>query len=162
MTLQGLKKTVATGFAGTVTAAALMLGFSATAHADVFDDIAGEFAHGAGTGPVANLVTQSLKLRQMGFKPSQANVAAVTDALNYRPNQTPLIKALQATVDQQTHLMQQQQAIQGGNNPVTIGINQYDPSSPGGITAGPGGINLGGGAWQIGGQPGSIVGPPRG
>jgi hypothetical protein len=140
-----------------------MLGFgSAIAHADVFDDIANEYAHGAGTGPVANLVVQSIKLRQMGFKPTQANVAEVTDALNDRPNQTPLIKALQQTVDLQNHLMQQQQAIQGGNNPVTIGINQYDPSSPGGITAGPGGINVGGGPVQIGGQPGSRVGPPRG
>jgi hypothetical protein len=162
MALQGLKETMTTAVVSTSTAVGLMLGVGVpAAHADVFDDIAGQYAHGAGTGQVANLVTQSLKLRAMGFKPSPSNAAEVTKALDDRPNQTPLIHALQSTIEYQNKLKSETQAAQG-NNPVTIGINQYDPNSPGGVTAGPGGVNLGGGAWQIGGQPGSVVGPPAG
>ncbi|MBV8930074.1 MAG: hypothetical protein JO152_13210 [Mycobacteriaceae bacterium] len=160
MTLQGLKQTVTGGVASTSMAVALMLGFSpAIAHADVYDDIGEQYAHGAGTGQVANLITQSLKLRSMGFKPSQANTAEVTKALDDRPNQTPLIHALNDTIAYQNRLKNEAQVGQG-NNQFTIGVNQYDPNSPGGVTLGPGGVNIGGGAWQIGGQPGSVVGPP--
>jgi hypothetical protein len=58
--------------------------------------------------------------------------------------------------------MKQNKIAQSGGQqgPFSVGINQYDPNSPGGITAGPGGINFGGGGWQIGGQPGTQVGPP--
>jgi hypothetical protein len=166
MTLQRLKKTAAAGFASTGMAVALMLGFGpAIAHADVLDDVAGEYASGAGGGQVSNLVVQSIKLRNMGFKPTQSQLAKITDALNQRPNQTPLVHALQDTIAAQNRLKSEAQAAQGGQNPVSIGINQYDPNSPGGVTAGPGGINLGGGSnqWTIGdgNAPGQSVGPPR-
>lgn len=164
MTLQGLKKTVTAGIASTSMAVALMFGFGpATAHADVLNDLAQEFTNGAGAGQVANLVTQSIKLRDMGFKPTKAHYDAITKALDYRPNQTPLIHALQDTVDAQSRLKQQADAL-AGNNQVSIGINQYNPNSPGGVTAGPGGVNIGGGAATIGDgrSPGQAVGPPTG
>ena len=160
----GRKKTVTAGIASSALAAALMFGFgSATAHADVLNDLASEFTNGAGEGPVPNLVTQSIKLRDMGFRPTKAQYDQITKALDYRPNQTPLIHALQATVDAQTHLKNEADTL-AGNNSYTIGINQYNPTSPGGITAGPGGINIGGGAASIGDgrAPGQSVGPPAG
>ena len=160
----GRKKTITAGIASAAIAAALMCGFGAgTARADVLNDLAGEFTNGAGEGPVPNLVTQSIKLRDMGFKPTKAQYDQITKALDYRPNQTPLIHALQATVDAQTHLMNLAQTL-AGNNGYTVGINQYNPNSPGGISAGPGGISIGGGAATIGDgrAPGQSVGPPAG
>jgi hypothetical protein len=156
------RRTIGTALAGTGLAVALELGSPVgLARADVIDDLANEFTTAAGGGQVSNLVNQSLKLRAMGYKPTAAELAAVEDSEKYRPNQTPMISALKGAVAGQTHRMEQSQAAakKGG---VSIGINQYDPNSPGGITAGPGGINLGGGSnqYQIGGQPGMTVGPP--
>jgi hypothetical protein len=153
------RRTVGVALAGTGLAVALALGAPGMARADVIDDLASEFTTAAGGGQVSNLVNQSLKLRAMGIKPTAAELAAIEDSLKYRPNQTPMINALKDAVDGQTHRLQQAQAAakRGG---YTIGINQYDPNSPGGITAGPGGINIGGGPVQIGGQPGTVVGPP--
>jgi hypothetical protein len=164
MTLQGVKKAVNAGIASTGMAAALMFGFApATAHADVLNDLNNEFTSGAGAGPVANLVIQSIKLRDMGFKPTKAQYGEITKALDYRPNQTPLIHALTDTVDAQTRLKKQADAL-AGNNQFTIGVNQYNPNNPGGVTAGPGGVNIGGGASTIGDgrSPGQSVGPPAG
>ena len=163
MTLQRLKKTVIGGVASIGMAVALMIGFGpATAHADVLDDVAGEYASGAGGGQVSKLVVQSIKLRNMGFKPTKVQLDAITEALDHRPNQTPLVHALQDTIAAQNRLKNEAEAV-AGQSPFTIGINQYDPDSPGGVTAGPGGINLGGGAWTIGdgNAPGQTVGPPR-
>lgn len=156
MTTQGPKKTVftwrrttAAAFASAGMAVTLMFGSStATARADVIDDLGKEFTTAAGGGPVATLVNQSLKLRAMGFRPTKGQLNAIQQAENYRPNQTPLIKALQETVAGQVKLQQETQALQGSQNQVVLGINQYDPSSPGGVTAGPGGVNLGGGSNQ--------------
>jgi hypothetical protein len=110
---------------------------------------------------VANLVTTSLKLRAAGFRPTKAHYDAITKAMAYRPNQTPLIRALDETVAAQNKLKQQAEAL-AGNNQFTLGINQYDPNNPGGVTAGAGGINIGGGAATIGDghAPGQSVGPP--
>jgi hypothetical protein len=164
MTLQGLRKSVTSGILTTGMAVALMFGVGMpTAHADLFDDLAAEFGNAAaGAGQVANLLNTSMKLRAMGFKPNKANYDAVQDALKYRPNQTPLIHALQQTVEQQNRQKEQAEAL-AGNNQFTIGINQYDPNSPGGVTAGAGGINIGGGAWTIGdGRSGELLGPAPG
>lgn len=151
--------------AGAGMAVALALGLAPAAHADVIDDLATEFTTAAGAGQIPSLLNQSLKLRAAGFMPTNAELAAVQDSLKYRPNQTPMINALKETVAGQTHRMKQAQAANKGQGPVTIGINQYDPNSPGGVTVGPGGVNIGGGAngpYQIGGQPGTVVGPPMG
>ena len=154
--------TIRTALAGTGLAVALVLGSApGTARADVLDDLANEFTTAAGAGQVSTLLNESLKLRAMGVKPTGAELTAVKDALKYRPNQTPLVNALKDAVAGQTHRLEQVQAAQQGSG-YTIGINQYDPNSPGGVTMGPGGINIGGGAWTIGDgrSPGQSVGPP--
>ena len=160
-TSSGWRRTVGVALAGTGLAVALALGSApGMARADVLDDLANEFTTAAGGGQVSTLLNQSLKLRAMGVKPTGGELAAVQDALKYRPNQTPLINALKDAVHGQTHRLEQAQAA-NKQNPYTIGINQYDPNSPGGITVGPGGINIGGGGWTIGDgrSPGQAAGP---
>lgn len=156
------RRTIRAALAGTGLAVALALGSApGLARADVIDDLANEFTTASGGGEIPSLLNQAIKLRGAGFKPTNGELGAIEDSLRYRPNQTPMISALKAAVAGQTHRMAQANA---GNNKggYTIGINQYNPNSPGGVTAGPGGVDVGGGAtpWQIGGQPGTVVGPP--
>jgi hypothetical protein len=161
MRLQRLKKTVTAGVAGSGMAAALMFGFGGgTAHADVLDDLAGEYHTSAGAGEVANLLNQTLQLRAAGFRPTNAQYAEIQHAMDYRPNQVPLIHALQDTVAGQRKLMSLANAAGNGQQPFTVGVNQYDPNNPGGVTAGPGGVNVGGGPVRIGG--GQVLGPAPG
>ncbi|HEV7422202.1 MAG TPA: hypothetical protein VGO30_20505 [Mycobacterium sp.] len=123
-------------------AAGLMIGLgSGTASADVLDDIALQYDTGAGGGQVSQLVHTALKMRALGFVPSKGNMEDLQAALDKRPNQVPLVNALQDTVAFQKRNQargQQQQA------PMTIGINQYDPNNPGAL--GGFGVNPGGGA----------------
>lgn len=84
-------------------------------------------------------------LRAKGFKPTTAEYQAIQDSLQYKPNQTPLVNALKDAVLTQRKL---QQRAQAPSNPVTIGINQYDPNNPGvlgtfGVTGGPDGSSVG-------------------
>ena len=98
-----------------------------------------EYNVGAGGGQLSNLIKSVWKLRSQGFKPSKANVAEITDALNYRPNQKPLIEALSNTlgyqqkIKAQTELLQQAQAAQ--NNNAVMGAGQMpsdgNPNIPG-------------------------------
>lgn len=155
------RRTVGVALAGTGLAIALALGSApGMARADVEDDLAHEFTTAAGGGAVSTLLNQSMKLRGAGFAPTAGELAAIQDSLNYRPNQTPMIKALTAAVQGQTHRLKQAQAANQPNC-CTVGINQYDPNNPGGVNVGPGGVGIGGGAnqYQIGGQPGTLVGP---
>jgi hypothetical protein len=160
----GWKRTVAGALASTGLAVVLTLGSTpVTARADVLDDLATEFTTAQGAGQIPSLLNQSLRLRGAGYNLTNGENAAIEDAMTRRPNQTPLINALKDAVAGQTQRMKQNKLAQsqGQPGPIGIGINQYDPSSPGGITAGPGGINIGGGGWQIGGQPGTRIGPAR-
>ena len=161
--MQRLKNTVTAGVASTALAFGLMFGFgSATARADVIDDLAKEFTTAAGEGIVPGLLNKSLALRAMGYKPTAAELAEIQTAMTYRPNQTPLIHALQATVSGQMRLKNMADTLNGGGQGqcCTVGVNQYDPSNPGGITAGPNGVGVGGGPVRIGG--GQLLGPPTG
>jgi hypothetical protein len=160
-----LRLTVGAALAGL--AVALALGSApGTARADVIDDLSNEFTLASGGGEIPSLLNQAVKLRNAGFKPTTGELNAISDSLKQRPNQTPMINALKAAVAGQTHRMAQANAANNNNNSgcCTIGINQYNPYSPGGVTAGPGGVNIGGGAtpWQIGGQPGAVVSAPSG
>lgn len=170
MTLQGVRKLVTAGAAGTAMAVALMIGSGpATAHADVIDDLAHQFTTAQGAGPVSSLLYESLKLRAMGYKPTPGNYASINQALAITPNETPLIHALQNTVAQQTREQSQAAALAGNNN-FTIGVNQYNPANPttnGGLTIGSGGTVGGGsgnGGYTIGDgrSPGQTVGPATG
>lgn len=156
------RRAAAAALMAAAVAVAAMFGSIPTANADVLDELAQEFTTAAGAGQVANLLNQSLKLRAMGIKPTKAQLQSIQDALGYRPNLKPLISALQETISDQNTRLQQAQAIAQNQGPYTIGINQYDPTAPGGITAGPGGINIGGGGYTIGdGRNSGPIGPGR-
>ena len=78
---------------------------------------------GAGGGQLSNFVHEVLVLRNLGFRPSRANQAAIVEALEKRPNQAPLLEALKATVAYQRRIQAQAQAqqAQGGNGGFSIG-----------------------------------------
>jgi hypothetical protein len=89
--------------------------------------IANEYDTGAGGGQLSNLIHDVLTLRAQGFMPSNANKLAIQEALEKRPNQTPLIEALEETLAYQLTLKSRQAAAgapQGGFN---AGINQLPP-----------------------------------
>jgi hypothetical protein len=94
--------------------------------------IARDYDTGAGGGQLSTLIHDVLKLRALGFKPSNGNKEAITKALDYRPNQAPLIEALKETLAYQRKL----QAIQANSN---------NPSQPGygfGVGQAPPGMGL--------------------
>ena len=93
---------------------------------------------GAGGGQLSNLIDQVLTMRNRGFKASQANRIMIVEALDARPNQAPLIEALQATLAYQRKVMAQSQAggqaPSGGAPPVAApgpaGVPAWAPGSP--------------------------------
>ena len=100
--------------------------------------IAKDYDTGEGGGQISTLIHDILKLRQQGYKPSNANREAITEALDKRPNQVPLINALKSTLSYQRKLQAQSQAQlpqQSGLNP---GVGQF----PGGIAPIPGGAGV--------------------
>lgn len=127
--------------AGVVLAVGLVCGSTATAHADILDDLAEQYSIGAGGGQLSKLLKVSLKLRAMGYKPSQTYLDELTTAATYRPNQNPLIEALkdtiayQAKVKAQTEIIRGAQSQQGvvGAGQLPVG-NQSGPSTAGGQT----------------------------
>ncbi len=94
---------------------------------DVLATIAAEYMTGAGGGQISNFVKEALQLRALGFRPSKGNIAALTEALDKRPNQSPLVEALKSTVSFQ-RMQQSRQASagvpQGGFN---AGLGQLPP-----------------------------------
>ena len=101
-----------TAVAGVAIATGLAFGSAAVAHADVLDDLAQEYAVGAGGGQVSNLLKSSLKLRAMGIKPSKHYYEEIQAAMNYRPNQMPLIEALKDTIAYQQKIKSQMEILQ--------------------------------------------------
>lgn len=106
-----------------------------------------EYDMGAGGGQLSKLIKSVMKLRAQGFRPSKANVAAITQALDYRPNQKPLIEALtdtlayQQKIKAQAELLQQAQAAQNAQNSAVMGAGQM----PSDGNPGQGGFSVGGG-----------------
>jgi hypothetical protein len=94
--------------------------------------VAAEYDTGAGGGQVSNLIHTIMKLKAQGFQPSNANGAAIVEALGHRPNQEPLIEALQATLTTQRRNQARSQAAAQPPTSMTIGQNQpgqqYDPN----------------------------------
>ena len=93
--------------AGTTTAAAA----GSRAAGDVLDQLAEEYAIGSGGGQLSNLLKASLKMRSMGYRPSKANLEALSQAMQYRPNQLPMIQALKDTIAYQQKVMAQTQIL---------------------------------------------------
>jgi hypothetical protein len=139
------RRIVAGGLAGSAVLAGLMAGFATPAAlAEPADPttpsdtppvmtadealaiIARDYDTGSGGGQLSTLIHDVLKLRALGFKPSNANKEAITKALDYRPNQTPLIEALKDTLAYQHKLQALQQNAVSGQQPV-LGIGQPPP-----------------------------------
>jgi hypothetical protein len=174
---RGWRRTFTTGVAISAVAAGIMAGFAApTALADPADPatptdtpptptmtadealaiIATEYDTGAGGGQLSNLIHEVLKLRALGFKPSNANKIAIQEALDKRPNQAPLVEALQETIVYQRKLQAQLQNSNTGQNPYLWGIGQpppgMGPTQPPGVPPDPGdqnGVYIGGGGTTI-------------
>jgi hypothetical protein len=70
------------------------------------------YDQGAGGGQLSNLIKNVMKLRAQGIKPSRTNIAEIQNALQYRPNQKPLIQALQNTLGYQQKVFAQMQLLQ--------------------------------------------------
>jgi hypothetical protein len=106
--------------------------------------IATEYDTGAGGGQLSNLIHDVLKLRAQGFRPSNANRLAIEEALNHRPNQAPLVAALEETRAYQRK--QQAQAAMstkgsgaGSGGPVPV---YTPPSGSVQLPAGPGNAGI--------------------
>ncbi|BBX02233.1 hypothetical protein BST36_13925 [Mycolicibacterium moriokaense] len=67
-----------------------------------------EYRSGEGGGQVSKLIDDAVNLRKQGFPISSANAQALQDALDDRPNQKPLIEALQSAIQYQRKIMEQQ------------------------------------------------------
>jgi hypothetical protein len=80
--------------------------------------IQADYDLGAGGGKLSNLIHDVLTLRAQGYRPSNANRAAIEQALQYRPNQTPLIEALEETLAYQRKLQMRQQQQAAAQGPV--------------------------------------------
>ena len=109
-------------------AAGLLIGAGAgTANADVLDDIYAQYDTGAGGGQVSNLIHDAMRMRSQGFVPSKGNMADLEEGWAKRPNQGPLVSALESTVAYMRRSQMRSQQSGPVLNPPTIGINQYQP-----------------------------------
>ncbi|WP_149483473.1 hypothetical protein [Mycolicibacterium sp. P1-18] len=102
--------------------------------------IATDYDTGAGGGQISTLIHKIMQLRARGFRPSTSNQEAIVAALDKRPNQGPLVAALESTLSFQ---MRQASRQTGGGpvlNPPTIGIGGNGGGAPN-LNSG-GGINI--------------------
>jgi hypothetical protein len=103
-----------------------------------------EYALGDGGGQLSALIDDVMKMRAQGFKPSTANKLAIEDALEHRPNQTPLVEALKATLQYQRKLQAQAELSAQQAGPVAGPVPVMSPNAS--INAplgpGPGSINI--------------------
>ena len=88
--------------------------------------ISEQYQTGSGGGQVSKLIEQVMTLRQRGVRPSTANSQALLEGLNARPNQKPLIDALQSTLSYQRRMMNQQAS--GGSAAPAPGSGGSAPS----------------------------------
>jgi hypothetical protein len=154
MTLQtgNLRRAVAGAVASSAMTIGLLMGVgSATANADVLDDIGVKYMQGAGGGQLSNFAKEALTLRALGFKPSKGNLEALQEGWDYLPNQSRLVDALKDTVAYQRKLQALQQ---NANNPSQPGYNFGIGQAPAGMApAVPPGVPV-----QPGQNPGVFIG----
>jgi hypothetical protein len=84
----------------------------------VLATIHNEYAQGDGGGQISKLIDDAMKLRQQGFRPSNAHAADLAKALEFRPNQTPLVEALKETIAYQRKLQARAQQAVIDNGPI--------------------------------------------
>jgi hypothetical protein len=154
MTLQtgNLRRAVTGAVASSAMTIGLLMGVgSATANADVLDDIGVKYMQGAGGGQLSNFAKEALTLRALGFKPSKGNLEALQEGWDYLPNQSRLVDALKDTVAYQRKL---QAVQQNANNPSQPGYNFGIGQAPAGMApAVPPGVPV-----QPGQNPGVFIG----
>jgi len=154
MTLQtgNLRRAVTGAVASSAMTIGLLMGVgSATANADVLDDIGVKYMQGAGGGQLSNFAKEALTLRALGFKPSKGNLEALQEGWDYLPNQSRLVEALKDTVAYQRKLQALQQ---NANNPSQPGYNFGIGQAPAGMApAVPPGVPV-----QPGQNPGVFIG----
>ncbi len=94
--------------------------------------ISDEYQTGSSGGQVSKLIDQVITLRKRGIRPSRASTQALAAALDKRPNQKPLIEALQAALsDQRRQFARQGIQAPGGAPPVaTPGSTQAPMGGP--------------------------------
>jgi hypothetical protein len=147
MTLQtgNLRRAVKGAVASGAMAVGLLMGVgSATANADVLDDIGAKYMQGAGGGQISNFAKEALTLRALGFKPSKGNLEALQAGWDYLPNQSRLVDALKGTVAFQRKLQaQRQNAVNPNQQPgYNFGVGQpppgMGPALPPGVPPDPG------------------------
>jgi hypothetical protein len=93
--------------------------------------IARDYDLGEGGGQLSTLIHDVMTLRAQGFKPSNANKKAITEALDDRPNQAPLIQALKETLSYQRKMQAlQQNAVTGQQPGFTLGQTPLPPGVP--------------------------------
>jgi hypothetical protein len=159
MTLQtgNLRRAVTAALASSAMAVGLLMGIgSATANADVLDDVGAKYMEGAGAGQISNFVKEALTLRAQGFKPSKGNLQALQAGWDYLPNQSRLVDALKETVSYQRKLQaQMQNAVAPNQQP---GFNMGQTPLPPGVPPDPGNPNNTG----IGLIPGTSITQPIG
>ena len=110
------RRGVLTGIASVTVAVGMVFGSTGVAQADVLDDLAEQYAIGASGGQLSKLLKVSLKLRAMGYKPSQKYLDQLTEAMEYRPNQNPLIEALKNTIAYQAKIKAQMEVMQAAQS----------------------------------------------
>jgi len=117
---------------------------SGTASADVLDDIGAQYDTGAGGGQVSELIHVALKMRALASSRPRA-----TWTISSPRWTTPQPGAVDRRADEHDCFQKRNQARgQQQQKPVTIGINQYDPTNPSvplvdSVSAPPGGgINI--------------------
>lgn len=94
--------------------------------------ISEQYQVGSSGGQVSKLIDQVITLRKRGIRPSRTSTQALLAALDRRPNQKPLIDALQATLsDQRRQFARQGIQAPGGAPPVAT------PGSPQAPMGGP-------------------------
>jgi hypothetical protein len=88
-----------------------------------------EYALGDGGGQLSALIDDVMKMRAQGFKPSNALKLEIEDALEQRPNQTPLVEALKATLQYQRKLQAQAQMSTQQGGPVAGPVPVIPPGT---------------------------------
>jgi hypothetical protein len=132
-TVSRWRRLLVTGLAGAGLAVGMALGGAATANADILDDLEEQYGRGAGGGQIANLLDDALVMRSQGVRPKPADLQAVAASLEYRPNQQPLVEALQQVVASQRKALSHAGQQPGPGGGAGFSINQGPwQSNPGG------------------------------
>jgi hypothetical protein len=101
-----------------------------------------EYNLGDGGGQLSKLIDDVMNMRAQGFKPSNANKEAIQDALDHRPNQTPLVEALKTTLAYQRKLQAQQQMAAQQQGPIAGPVPVIPGGSSAQAPAGPGTMTI--------------------